>query len=370
MAGKLDAEIGEEALRKGTLDFVGMTRRLIADPDYPVKVAEGRFEDIAPCTGCLYCWHVRAYNGWPIRCRINPSIGREWEWETGGPEKRKKILVAGGGPSGLSAAMVAASRGHEVFVYEKGYQLGGLMALSAIVKESESDGILDMIRYFRTQLAKLKVKTVTGKEADASVVKDLGPDVVIVAVGGAPDTPRIPGIDNAKVVSNSSLHGKLKAALRFLGPKSLERLTKLWMPVGERVVIIGGALQGCQLAEFLVKRGKQVTIVDEAESMGEGLLAEDPSRLFPWLAQKGVAMFTQVRYEEITDAGLVITTKEGKRKTLEADSIMTALPLAPDSRLFDELKGMVKEVYQIGDGRQPGYMHDAIAAGADVARSV
>ena len=175
-----------------------------------------------------------------------------------------------------------------------------------------------------------------GKEVDPSVVKAFKPDVVIVAVGGTPTVPKIPGIDNPKVVSSSSMHGKLKTALRFLGPKSLEQFTKLWMPVGKKVVIMGGAVQGCQLAEFLVKRGKQVTIVDEAQCLGDGLLAEDPSRLFPWLEQKGVLMLPGVRYEEITDKGLVITTKDGKRQTLEADSIMTTLPLTPDSALRRE----------------------------------
>ena len=142
------------------------------------------------------------------------------------------------------------------------------------------------------------------------------------------------------------------------------------MPVGKKVVIMGGGVQGCQLAEFLVKRGKQVTIVDEAERLGDGLLAEDPSRLFPWFEQKGVVMLAQVKYEEINDKGLVITTKDGKRRTLEADSIMTTLPLTPDSTLVERLKGTVKEVYQAGDCEQAGYMHDAIRCGAEVAWSL
>jgi 2,4-dienoyl-CoA reductase (NADPH2) len=370
LAGRLDAEIGEEALRQGKLDFVGMTRRLLADPEYPLKVAEGRLDEIAPCSGCLYCWHVRAYNGTGIRCRINPSLGREWEWETKPAQKRKRVLIAGGGPAGLEAARVAASRGHEVVLYEKGHQLGGLLPLAAIIKEAESDSLLDIIRYFKTQLNKLRVETRVGKEVDSSVVKDFKADTVIVAVGGAPTVPKIPGIDSPKVVNSSSIHGKLKTALRFLGPKSLDQFTKLWMPVGKKVVIMGGAVQGCQLAEFLVKRGKQVTIVDEAESLGDGLLAEDPSRLFPWFEQKGVVMLARVKYEEITDKGLVITTKEGQRQTLEADSIMTTLPLTPDSTLLEKLKGAVEEIYQIGDCKQAGYMHDAIRGGADVARSI
>ena len=103
-------------------------------------------------------------------------------------------------------------------------------------------------------------------------------------------------------------------ALRFLGPKAIEQLTKWWMPIGKRVVIIGGALAGCQLAEFLVKRGRKVTIVDTAKKLGEGLLSNDPTRLFKWFDQKGVTMMAEVKYEEITDKGLVDHNEGGEKK--------------------------------------------------------
>jgi pyruvate/2-oxoglutarate dehydrogenase complex dihydrolipoamide dehydrogenase (E3) component len=142
------------------------------------------------------------------------------------------------------------------------------------------------------------------------------------------------------------------------------------MPLGKRVVIIGGALQGCQLAEFLAKRGRKITIVDTAENMGEGLLTDDPWRLFRWFEQKGVVLFPGVKYQEINSEGLVISTKTGERKTLQADSIIIALPLKPDVELFNRLKGKVSEVYQIGDCRKPGYMYDAIADGSRIAREI
>ena len=372
LAGRLDAEIGEEALRQGKLDFVGMTRRLLADPEYPVKVAEGRLDEIAPCSGCLYCWHVRAYLGQPIRCRINPSLGREREWEIKPAEKRKKVLIAGGGPAGLEAARVAALRGHEVMIYEKGHQLGGLMPLAAIIKEVEWDSILDTIKYLKGQLAKLGVTVALGKEVDGALIKELTPEAIIVAVGGSPHTPDIPGIDSEKVVTNSKLHGKLQAAMRSLGAKSLERLTKLWMPVGKKVVIIGGGVQGCQLAEFLIKRGRKVTLVDTAETLGEGLLAEDPFRLFPWFEEKGAILRAGVAYERITNEGLVIVTREGNRETLEADSILTALPLLPNPGLASTLESAAAgaALYRIGDCRESGFMHDAIADGFRVGAMV
>lgn len=369
VAGRLDAELGEEALREGKLDFVGMTRRLLADPDYPRKVAEGRLEDIAPCGGCLYCWHLRGLSK-DLSCRINPALGKEREFQIMPAGKKKKVLIVGGGPAGLEAARVAALRGHEVLLDEKSHQVGGLMPLAAIVKDVESEAILDQIRYFKTQLRKLGVTTKVDKEVDPSTADSLKPDAIVVAGGGSPSAPGILGIDNRKVVDSSKMHAKLKTALRFLGAKSLEKFTKMWMPVGRKVVVIGGAVQGCQLAEFLAKRGKQVTIVDESEKLGEGLLSEDPVRLFAWFKEKGVRMMAGVAYEKIIDEGLVVTTKEGKRETIEADSILTALPLLPNPDLLKAMEGKAKEVYVAGDCKEAGFMHDAIRDGALIGRKI
>jgi len=172
------------------------------------------------------------------------------------------------------------------------------------------------------------------------------------------------------VVSNADLHNSLKTYLRFLGPRVLRWLTKFWMPLGKRVVIIGGAIQGCELAEFLVKRGRKVTIVDTAEELGEGLAPERKNRLFLWFRKKGVTMMTRVKLEEITDKGLTITTKEGKRQTIEADSIVPAMPLTPDTELLESLEGKVPEIYPIGDCKEPGLIPDATAGGWQVANKI
>ena len=370
VAGRLDPKLGEEILRQGKLDFIGMTRRLLADPELPNKISEGRPEDIAPCSGCLYCWHEKACNNRPIRCRINAALGREREFEIKPAEKKKKVLIIGSGPAGMEAARVAALRGHEVMLYEKGHHLGGLLPLAAIVKDLELESLLDTIHYFETQMTKLDVKIKLGEEVNFSEIKKINPDVAILATGGVSAIPEIPGIKSRKVLNNDKLHKRLKLALRFLGPKALEQLTKWWMPIGKRVVIIGGGLAGCQLAEFLVKRGRRVAIVDTAKKLGEGLLANDPTRLFKWFNQKGVTIIAEVQYEEITEKGLVITTKEGERKTLEADTIITSLPLLPTADLLKSLKGEVPEVYQIGDCRESGFIHSAIADGSRIARMI
>ena len=374
MAGRLGPEIGEKILRQGKLDFIGMARRLFADPELPNKVVEGRMEDIAPCSGCNYCWHVRFYKDIPVRCRINAAWGLAWEsgqdLEPAPAPKKKKVLVAGGGPAGMEAARVAASRGHEVYLYEKEAHLGGAMRPAAVVKDLELDDIVKIIRYLERQIRQAGGTIRLGKEVNPAVIDEMKPDVIILANGGLPARPPIPGIDNRKVIGSQELHRRLKSFMRFFGPKAIERLTKIWMPVGKRVVIIGGALQGCQLAEFLVKRGRKVTIVDTAERLGEGLISDDPERLFRWFASKGVVMMPQVRYEEIIDKGLVITARDGKKQTLEADTIIVALPLLPDANLLESLKGKAPEVYQIGDSANPAYMPDAIADGSRIARAI
>jgi pyruvate/2-oxoglutarate dehydrogenase complex dihydrolipoamide dehydrogenase (E3) component len=219
-------------------------------------------------------------------------------------------------------------------------------------------------------MTKLGVKIELGKEVNFSEIKKINPDVAILATGGVSAIPEIPGIKGFKVINNDKLHKRLKLALRFLGPKVLEQLTKWWMPIGNRVVIIGGALAGCQLAEFLIKRGRKVTIVDTVKTLGDGLLANDPTRLFKWFNQKGVTIMAEVKYEEITERGLVITTQEGERKTLEADTIITSLPLLPTVDLLKSLEGEVPEIYQIGDCRESGFIHSAIADGSRIARMI
>ncbi len=368
-AGRIDPQLGDEAIREGKVDFVGMTRRLIADHELPNKVAAGRMEDIRPCCGCCYCVETRKDDG-PQKCRVNPESGREREYEITPAVKRKGVLVAGGGPAAMEAARVAALRGHDVTLYEKGAQLGGLVPIAAVVKDHERQSLVDLVAYYKTQFAKLGVKVELGHEVDPVLVGKIKPDVLILATGGKTAVPDIPGLDSSKVIDSAALHRKLKLALRFFGPKLLGLLTKAYMPVGERVVVIGGGVQGCQLAEFLVKRGRSVTIVDTANVLGEGLPYLTPVRLLTWFREKGGVALAGVTYEKIDDQGLVVVTSDGERKTLAADSIIVALPLERDAGIVGLFGGTAPEVHQIGDSREFGYMHGAFADGADVGRTV
>ena len=209
-----------------------------------------------------------------------------------------------------------------------------------------------------------------GREVDRALVDKVKPDVLIVATGGMNAVLDIPGRDNPKVIDSAALHRRLKLALRFFGPKMLGRLTKVIMPVGKNVIVIGGGVQGCQLAEFLVKRGRSVTIVEAGEALGEGLPYLTPLRLLNWFREKGGVALAGVTYEKITDQGLAIVTAEGERKILQADSIIVALPLKPDTGIAKLFEVGVPEVYQIGDSREFGYMHGAFADGAAVGRAI
>jgi 2,4-dienoyl-CoA reductase (NADPH2) len=367
--GRLDPELGEQILREGKADFIAFNKRILADPELPRKVAEGRLEDIAPCTACEHCISFRVYRE-PVRCRINAAIASKEPYDIQPAKKKKKIAVIGAGPAGLEAARVAALRGHDVTLYERERKFGGLLPLAALVKGLEGEDLVSFVNYFETQMKKLGVKVKLGEEFTVATNKEMKPDAVVVAVGGTPFVPAIPGIKRGNVVSGPDLHRQLKFFLRFFGPNFLRGLTKLWMPVGKKVAIIGGAIQGAELAEFLVKRGRKITIVAGEEEISAGLPKRKQQRLVEWLGEKGATMITGATCKEITDKGLIITTKDGKEQTIEADTVVPALPFKPNTTLLNALKGKVAETYLIGDSSDPRLIIDAIAEGWRVGKAI
>ncbi len=366
VVGRMGPELGEKALREGRADFIAMTRRLLADPDLPNKVASGKLDDIAPCTACDTCIDASVTK----RCRINGALGTEDLWTHKPAEKKKRILVVGGGPAGMEAARVAALRGHKALLYDSEHKLGGSIPMAALVKGVGIEPLPKLVRYLKKQIIKLGVSINLGKEVDESVIAKIKPDVVVLATGGIPAIPEIPGIKNHKVINGGELHRKLKFYLRFFGPVALRWLTMFWLPIGKRVIVIGGAIQGCELAEFLVKRTRQVTIVETGEVLGEGMIMHFRQQLMMWFEKKGVKMMTGVKYVEITDKGLSLITREGEQQTIVADNIITALPLVPNTTLLENLKGKVPEIYTIGDCHQPRLIVDAIRDGTTIGHSI
>ncbi len=361
-----DAESADQAIADGKADFIGFNRRLFADAEYPNKMHTGRALEVQPCTKCGHC--SSTYNV-PRHCRINACFGTE-SYDLTPVAIKKKVLVIGGGPAGMQAARVAAMRGHDVSLWEKGKYLGGSMSLAAMVKGFKVEDVREVIWFLRRQVKKYGVDVHLNKEIDAAAIEAAEPDVVIIAAGGKPTLPDVPGVYGKNVVRSSDLYGTLQFYLRLLGPKTLRDLTSVWMPVGKRAVIIGGAIQGCQLGEFLTKRGRKVTIVDTAEELGESMYPERKTRLFYWFDKKGVERLAGVRLVEITGKGLTLITKEGEERTLEADSVICALPYAGNHDLEDALQGKVPEVYSIGDCDEPGLIPDATSAGWKIGNAI
>lgn len=272
----------------------------------------------------------------------------------------------------MESARVAALRGHEVLLYDKGHMLGGLVPIASVVKGLQMELLPALVRYFKIQLKKLGVKVKLGKNVDSALVNKIKPDVVLVATGGKPVKLGIRGIKRRNVVDLLDMDWLLNTMIKFLGAGFTRWLTKLYLPVGKRVVIIGGAKHGCELAEFFTKRNRKVIMVDTSgeEALGEGIPYHLKNALFIWFEKKGVTVMHGVKYVEINDKGLVIINKEGNKQLLEANTIVPSLVLEPNLELLKTLEGKVPEIYAIGDCREPNWIVDAVADGWRIARTL
>jgi 2,4-dienoyl-CoA reductase (NADPH2) len=371
--GKWDSDFAfaEEMLELNKVDVIAVCRGLFADTDLPIKMKEGRFEEIAPCTACLSCLTGGML---PIRCRINAFIGGKEEYNKYLEIKeKKKVLVIGAGPAGLEAARVSALRGHDVVLYSKEGFVGGLMNMASVIKGDYPEDIQQIVEYYSVQLKKLKVKIVKGKEADLKTIEKEEPDVVFLATGASVGEREIPGSDNKIVVSDTFLRAGLDLALKVTDPSKLSKATQHWMPLGKNVIVMGGDVKGVQLAEFLTKRDRKVTLVCEEDDMqyGEGLPRLNNFKLGEWFKEKGVEIIKNVRFEKITETGLVLTTREGAKVTLPADSIVPVYPLKTNEELYQNLQGKVPEVYAIGACKDPkALIVDAVEDAAKMASSI
>ena len=349
----MDLATADRIIAEGKADMVAMGRSHLADPEIVNKSFRGELDDIRPCIRCNLCHErVAPFNFFPIRCTVNPVIGREVEYGYIRPaDKKKKVFIVGGGPAGMEAALVASSRGHQVTLYEREKELGGALRFAAgPAFKTDMKRYLDWI-IRKTQQTPMEVKLST--EATADSIKAAKPDVLIVAVGAEPLIPDIPGIEKPNVVWAGDVDlGKVKA--------------------GETVVVAGAGLTGCETALHLSQQGKKVKIIDTISEFEIAKDAASVSRmvLLALLQEHGAEFKTEVNLEEITDKGVVVVDKQRNRFEIPADTVVLSLGFTARCETVKALQGLAREVYVAGDCSSPrnlmAAIHDAFNVTVEV----
>lgn len=361
-------DVAERILETGKADFIGICKGLMADPEIADKVAAGRVEDIAYCTDCGDCARlllsmVENPRFVAIRCRRNGALGSDQDYQITPAETPKSVVVVGGGPAGLEAARVSAIRGHHVILYEKEARLGGLMPLVALIKGADVDeDAMDLVDYLKGQITRLGVDIRLGQEFLPSDIPGIKPDAVILAPGRVPVIPEIPGLkENAVFIED--LHGLVKDDLELMEPAVMRHISRYWNSVGRKVIILGGTVEGSSLAEFLVERCRDVTIVSEEAIWGDGWMASSSMRK--------IKRMPRTRITEIAPGKVSIVTRDGGKETIEADTIISAASPRLNTEVLEAFEGKAPEVYLVGsDDREPGSIMNAIGSGYWVARGI
>lgn len=348
-----DPSIAEGILADGAADMVGMVRALIADPDLPRKARDGRAGEVRMCLGLSECHHIGP-DRVPMTCAVNAAAGREEEMQIVPAAVPKTVVVVGAGPAGLEAARVAALRGHRVYLADRSRHLGG--TVRRLANDPNRRNLRDHAAYFETQLPKLGVEMVLGNEATADDLAGFGPDAVVVATGGRPLIPDVPGLVGDRVVTALDVLAEHRPALR------------------EVVVVVGGYdrhIGGPTVAELLADRGHQVELINEQVDFASG--AEDGTRLMLLhrLLNKGVAVSASHRLVEVdAESCTVANTFTGAERRLRGASVVLACGLVADDRLARQLHGRVPQVHLAGDALAPRRIMHATVEGARVANAL
>ncbi len=343
-----DPRFAERILIDGKADLVAIGRALIADPEWPLKAFEGRLDDIRKCIACNYGCISRWSIGLRVKCTLNAEVGRERDYDPT-PGKPRRVLIVGGGPAGMEAARVTALRGHEVTLFEKAERVGGQLNLAIIPPYKQE--LRNILQYFETQLRKLRVKTELGREVTPQLVKEVNPDVVIAATGANQLPPTFQVIENSNVVTAWDV-------------------LALNAKVGEKVIIAGGKQTGCETAEFLAEKGKDVTIIVGFRELAADMETETRYLLLQRLSMAGVNFVYNSRIKEVKADSVTVIDNNSNIKILKADTVVIALGVTPNDKLSTALQSEVKELYRIGDCVTPAKILEAINEASRIARII
>ncbi|KKN50033.1 hypothetical protein LCGC14_0636890 [marine sediment metagenome] len=334
-----DPRLASEIIREGRADLVHMGRQFLADPYFPKKAMKGEFDDIRLCMACCRCFDA-IVKGRPVECSVNAALGKESE-PLQKADKSKEILIIGGGPAGMEAARVAAIRGHKVSLWEKNDYLGGNLKVASLAPhKEETKTIIDYLTY---QMKKLKINIKLNKNATIDSLLNENFDEIVIASGAKPITPDLPGVDGENVVLAVDVLKGIEAT-------------------GDKVLIVGGGMIGCETAEFLASQGKDVSIIEMlpkiARDIGPTTRWSVTMRINRW----GIKQHTSAKVIRITNDGVEIE-REGDLELIEANTVVIAAGMEPNSELVNQLKGKLSNLHVIGDSSQTRRMLDAIHEG-------
>ena len=343
----VEPEEADRLIGEGKCDMVALGRTLLADSHWPKKAAEGK--RIRPCIRCNVCHH-QLWLEEPLVCSVNPYLLREAQEPIQPTREKKKVMVVGAGPAGISAALAASARGHDVALYEREPTIGGML-VPGTRPECKED-VRPLVAYYEEELASSKVKVKLGVEVTPELVEKESPDALVIAIGGKPKKPEIPGIDGSNVVT------------------AIEALRDVNRVKGRKVVVIGGGDVGCETACYLAEQGKEVTIVEIlAELLTDQAINNVKMLMFPLLEERGIKWHTSTTPTLIHEAGLEVTGVRGGR-TIPADTVVVATGLEPETVSAELLRLGCEEVHLVGDCAKPGRIRDAVRDGDAVGRLI
>ncbi len=341
--GKMDdADLAEKVVAEGTADLIGLGHPSLADPHWPKKVKAGLTDDIIPCIGCNECLYNACMSRFKT-CAINPATGFEKDYELKPAAEAQKILVIGGGPGGMTAAITAAKRGFEAELWEKSAELGGtLKAAGAPLFKYDTKRYMD---YLIKQVHKHGVTVRLRKEATEEEILRAKPDVVILAAGSKAILPRIPGCEKGNVVEATTLLAQ-------------------GIETGEKVVVLGGGLVGCETALMLEAQGKDVTIVEMLDQL---LLTavhapNNDQALKDMIAASRIKVMTSSKLTAVKEGKVCVNCDDGG-KEIDCDTLVLSVGFRSDHSLAEALEGKVNKVFTIGDNVQPGKIIHAVHQG-------